>query len=124
MEYRRAAASVLARRLGEPRRFIQVIAGPRQVGKTTLVQQVIEDVDTRVRFASADEPTLRGPNWIAQQLARCAPTADSTRRPQYAWLGARLLEGVVCLCRHQGRIQNLQLRAGSPAPHRLSRIFR
>ena len=32
--YRRPMADVLARRLDEPRRFIQVVAGPRQVGKT------------------------------------------------------------------------------------------
>jgi len=43
------------------------VAGPRQVGKTTLVQQVIETINLPVRFASADEPTLRGADWIAQQ---------------------------------------------------------
>jgi len=32
-------ASVLEARLAEPRRFIQVVAGPRQVGKTTLARQ-------------------------------------------------------------------------------------
>ena len=31
----------LMRRLGEPRRFLQGLAGPRQVGKTTLVRQVM-----------------------------------------------------------------------------------
>lgn len=51
----------------EPRRHIQVVAGARQVGKTTLVQQVTEDIIVPVRFASADEPTLRGADWIAQQ---------------------------------------------------------
>jgi predicted AAA+ superfamily ATPase len=65
--YRRPQAAELARRLAEPRRFIQVVAGPRQVGKTTLVQQVVEGVRVPVVFASADEPTLRGPEWIAQQ---------------------------------------------------------
>lgn len=65
--YRRPHAAVLARRLAEPRRFIQVVAGPRQVGKTTLVQQVVEEMRAPVVFASADEPTLRGPEWIAQQ---------------------------------------------------------
>jgi hypothetical protein len=34
--YSRPQGGVLARRLGERRRFIQVVAGPRQVGKTTL----------------------------------------------------------------------------------------
>lgn len=68
MTYQPPQSAVLARRLAEPRRFIQVVAGPRQVGKTTLVQQVIEASGLPVQFASADEPTLRGAEWIAQQL--------------------------------------------------------
>lgn len=63
----RPQGATLARRLEEPRRFIQAVTGPRQVGKTTLVQQVIEASDRVARFASADEPTLRGPQWISQQ---------------------------------------------------------
>jgi len=66
--YRRAQGDELRRRLlNEPRRFIQVVAGPRQVGKTTLVQQVAEDFGAAFRYASADEPTLRGAEWIVQQ---------------------------------------------------------
>lgn len=63
----RQSAAELERRLREPRRFIQVVAGPRQVGKTTLVEQVLDRLDVPVRYASADEPGLRGPEWIAQQ---------------------------------------------------------
>lgn len=66
-DYRRPQAAELARRLAEPRRFIHMVAGPRQVGKSTLVQQVAEDLAAAVRYASADEPTLRGADWIAQQ---------------------------------------------------------
>lgn len=65
--YRRPQAAELTRRLAEPRRFIQVVAGPRQVGKSTLVQQVVAALAVPVRYASADEPTLRGSDWIAQQ---------------------------------------------------------
>ena len=65
--YLRPQAAILARRLDEPRRFIQVVAGPRQVGKTTLVQQVTERPSLATHYASADEPSLRGPEWIAQQ---------------------------------------------------------
>lgn len=65
--YRRPQGSVLASRLAEPRRFIQVVAGPRQVGKSTLVEQVAAELAPAVRYASADEPTLRGTEWIAQQ---------------------------------------------------------
>ncbi len=65
--FQRPLADTLSRRLAEPRRFIQVVAGPRQVGKTTLVQQVVETAGLPVVFTSADEPTLRGPAWISQQ---------------------------------------------------------
>ncbi len=65
--FTRPQSTVLARRLKEPRRFIQVLAGPRQVGKTTLVRQVTEASGLAWRYASADEPTLRGAEWIEQQ---------------------------------------------------------
>ena len=65
--FQRPQAAVLAARLVEPRRFIQVVAGPRQVGKSTLVQQASETLPLPLRYASADEPMLRGPDWIAQQ---------------------------------------------------------
>jgi predicted AAA+ superfamily ATPase len=67
MTYQRHQFQILINRLAEPRRFIQAVAGPRQVGKTTLVQQVCEGIGLPVQFASADEPTLRGQEWIAQQ---------------------------------------------------------
>src|SRR5881275_681704 len=75
--FRRPQAAELARRLAEPRRFIQVVAGARQVGKTTLVQQVTEAAKVPVRYASADEPTLRGAEWIAQQWEAARLAADS-----------------------------------------------
>ncbi|MDT8319829.1 MAG: ATP-binding protein [Xanthomonadales bacterium] len=65
--YQRPHAGELQRRLAEPRRFLQVITGARQVGKTTLVQQVTEDLARPVRFVSADEPTLRDGAWLRQQ---------------------------------------------------------
>ena len=67
MSFVRPQGAVLSRRLREARRFVQAVTGPRQVGKTTLVRQVIETGHFRVRFASADEPTLRGREWIEQQ---------------------------------------------------------
>lgn len=67
MTFTRPYFAQLGRRLAEPRRFMQVIAGPRQVGKTTLVQQVLTTAALPVHFASADAPTLQGQEWIAQQ---------------------------------------------------------
>jgi predicted AAA+ superfamily ATPase len=67
MTYQRPQPRLLASRLAEPRRFLHVVAGPRQVGKSTLVQQVVEASGLPHRIASADEPTLRGVEWVAQQ---------------------------------------------------------
>jgi predicted AAA+ superfamily ATPase len=44
-----------------------VVAGPRQVGKTTLVRQVLGELALPAVQASADEPALRGRGWIEQQ---------------------------------------------------------
>jgi predicted AAA+ superfamily ATPase len=57
----------LLKRLKEKRRFVQVLAGPRQVGKTTVVRQVMESSKIPARYASADEPTLRDRTWLEQQ---------------------------------------------------------
>jgi hypothetical protein len=65
--YSRPQAATLARRLAERRHFIQIVTGPRQVGKTTLVQQVAGSAGLLSRYASADEPTLHDRAWIAQQ---------------------------------------------------------
>ena len=65
-EFVRAHAGQLQQRLREERRFIQVVAGPRQSGKTTLVRQVAATAGAPYRYASADEPTLRERNWIAE----------------------------------------------------------
>jgi predicted AAA+ superfamily ATPase len=63
----RTHAAELLRRFQEPRRFIQVVTGARQVGKTTLVTQVVAGTNLPHLFVSADEPTLRGPDWIEAQ---------------------------------------------------------
>jgi predicted AAA+ superfamily ATPase len=65
--YRRPASHVLRERLLEPRRFLDVVAGPRQVGKTTLVRQVTSDLDVPVHHASADDPGLRDRAWLEAQ---------------------------------------------------------
>ncbi|MBZ0252259.1 MAG: AAA family ATPase, partial [Candidatus Methylomirabilis sp.] len=56
--YERPLVADLARRLREPRRFLQVVAGPRQVGKTTLVAQALAHVGAPHVYESADGPLL------------------------------------------------------------------
>lgn len=76
----RPQASELARRLKEPRRFIQVVSGARQVGKTTLALQVAERSKLPYHVASADEPTLRGTGWIESQWEEARLLADRAKR--------------------------------------------
>lgn len=42
--FRRSKLTTILERLREPRHFIQVLAGPRQVGKTTLAQQAMAEL--------------------------------------------------------------------------------
>lgn len=57
----------LCERLKEPRRFIQVLLGPRQVGKTTLSLQVAKEIGKPCHYISADLATLQDLAWIRQE---------------------------------------------------------
>ena len=65
--FKRSLYQTLQDRLQEARRFIQVLAGPRQTGKTTLARQVLESIDLPAHYAAADEPALRDRVWVEQQ---------------------------------------------------------
>ncbi len=69
-EYRRPMFDLVLERVRQPRAFIQVLAGPRQVGKTTLVRQVLAATELPSHYASADDPTLRDRAWLETQWAR------------------------------------------------------
>lgn len=56
---------VLRRRLDEPRKVIQVVLGPRQIGKTTVVRQVLCDIHTPHLYFSADDTAVAGSAWLA-----------------------------------------------------------
>lgn len=79
--FRRAAVDLLAGRLAEPRRFIHAVLGPRQVGKTTAVLQAVEQAGLPALVVSADEPQLRGADWLDLQWERArdlvAPRGDT-----------------------------------------------
>ncbi len=65
--FKRPIHRVLMERMSESRRFMQVLYGPRQTGKTTLAHQVMADLEIPSHYASADEPTLKDRTWIEQQ---------------------------------------------------------
>lgn len=63
--YRREQYHTLMERMAEPRKFIQVIAGPRQVGKSTLVKQVMQDCSLPYTLETADAIAPENGEWIA-----------------------------------------------------------
>lgn len=54
MEFERQQAETLRQRLSEPANFLIVVSGPRQVGKSTLVRQVLRGY--RSQYIAADQP--------------------------------------------------------------------
>lgn len=76
--FKRALFQTLFKRIQEPRRFIQILAGPRQVGKTTLINQVLDKLDLKKLYASADEPTIKDSFWLHQQWEAARVLAKSS----------------------------------------------
>ena len=54
----------LVQRIKEPRKFIPVLLGPRQVGKTTLALMLEETLSLPCTYVSADTATLEDLAWI------------------------------------------------------------
>lgn len=65
--FERHHLQLLIKRMKEPRKFIQVIMGPRQVGKTTMVTQLIEKLKIDSLFISADSIAASNTIWLEQQ---------------------------------------------------------
>jgi len=65
--FKRPVFETILQRIKEKRLFIQVLAGPRQSGKTTLALQIIDSLKMPMHYATADEPFLKDASWIEQQ---------------------------------------------------------
>lgn len=63
--YKRDVYSTLLARMREPRKRIQVVMGPRQVGKSTVVGQVLKDLDRPYVYCNADSVAATDTRWIA-----------------------------------------------------------
>ncbi len=63
--HKRAEYQTIKSRLEEPRKFIQVVMGARQIGKSTVVKQVLKDIDLPYQFYSADNVPASNTAWIS-----------------------------------------------------------
>ena len=75
--FKRRLVSQLTERLDEPRRFIQIVAGPRQTGKTTAVLQALKELDMQTHFVSADDPSLNSVEWLRNEWEQARALAKA-----------------------------------------------
>lgn len=68
--FERPYLQILTNRINEERKFIQVLMGPRQVGKTTLVTQLIRKLSIPHLFVSADAVPASDNSWLSAQWGR------------------------------------------------------
>ena len=65
--YKRSQLSVLKSRMAEPRRTIHVVMGPRQVGKSTMIDQFVEETSVPYSLFSADGVGKTDIAWISEK---------------------------------------------------------
>lgn len=75
--YKRAECQLIKNRLKEPRKFIQVVMGARQIGKSTAVKQVLTDLDVPYQLFSADNVPNSNSAWISDCWAAVRSLKES-----------------------------------------------
>ena len=80
MVYKRRLVSQLVQRLKEERKFIQIVVGPRQTGKTTAVNQALSEIDIPVHFISADDPGLISQEWLKNEWEKARIQGGSSSK--------------------------------------------
>ena len=69
MPYKRRIVADIKERINEPRRFIQIVIGPRQTGKTTAVTQALEGYPHPYLFVEATKDESNA-DWLRAQWYR------------------------------------------------------
>lgn len=80
MAFERPVVADLAKALERRPSLLQVLVGPRQVGKTTAAAQVEKRLGWPSHSASADAPLPHPPEWIETQWRLARATAAATKR--------------------------------------------
>lgn len=85
MEYKREPFAEVLERMNEPRRFIQVLAGPRQVGKSTLIDQALSECQLPHYLYNADGIDENDTDWI-RRIWESVRTQMDTKQQEEAVL--------------------------------------
>lgn len=93
--YKKQEYQVIRNRLLEPRKFIQVVMGPRQVGKSTVVKQVLQDLEEPFQLFSADNVPASNTAWVSNCWAAVRSLKEN-----------RGLEGIILVIDEIQKINN------------------
>lgn len=74
--YQRQHLNILTSRMAEPRRRMQIVMGPRQVGKSTLVGQFTEATSVPFDFFAADSVNRFDTSWIPNKWQQARMRMD------------------------------------------------
>ena len=81
--FRRVQINELKQRILEPRNRIQVISGPRQVGKSTMVKQALQDITVPNMLVSADNIDHTNTTWIGEMWATARARMKAAKNEEY-----------------------------------------
>lgn len=81
--FKRAQVDELKQRILETRNKIQVISGPRQVGKSTMVKQALQDITIPYMLVSADNIDHTNTTWIGEIWATARARMKAAKDEEY-----------------------------------------
>ena len=81
--YRRKYYNIIKERINEERIAIQVIAGPRQVGKSTVVSQVLDDIEIPYISETADAIDPNNSEWVSTIWANARSVMEVRKHKEF-----------------------------------------
>lgn len=82
MKYTRPQEAMLKNRLGDPVHYINLLAGPRQVGKTTIIRDIVSVKPAQGYYVSVDDEPSNNPF----EMSDLAVAVSPPQRKDKAWL--------------------------------------
>jgi len=79
-DFERDLAVILTSRMNEPRKFMQVVMGPRQTGKTTAINQALNKISLPYRYASADISYAQPGEWLRTEWQQARGLLNESNR--------------------------------------------
>jgi hypothetical protein len=84
--FERRILQTIKDRVSEERKFIQVLVGPRQVGKTTLIKQLIQKTEIPCHFVTADDLYAADTTWLRREWGNARLQMQQSERKEILFI--------------------------------------